>query len=79
MIITCKFRFHHALAVNDYYMYITDSIGCIHAARTPFIVKQMVFYAVGFSTLAIEHAIAILSVTIDQLCIWTSIQNQKIM
>ena len=79
MIITCKFRFHHALVINDNCMYIIDSRGCIHAAQAPFIVKQMVFCAVRFSTLAIEHAIAILSVTIDQLCIWTSIQNQKIM
>ena len=67
MIIICKFRFHRVLAIDDYCMYIIDSRGCIHAAQAPFIVKQMVFCGVGFSTLAIEHAIAILCVTIDQL------------
>ena len=33
---------------------VSDSRRHVHAAQAPFIVKQVVFYAVGFSTTAID-------------------------
>ena len=63
-------RLNCALAIDGY---CTDSREHVHAAQASFMVKQIVLYAVWFSSIALatehtsHHALVVPSMTIDQL------------